>query len=50
LRLTVDSNNDGKWTAGDYFENSQAEKVFYHKEELKLRANWELEVDFNPID
>ena len=50
LRLTVDSNNDGKWTAGDYFENSQAEKVFYYKEELKLRANWELEVDFNPID
>ena len=50
LRLTLDSNNDGKWTAGDYFENSQVEKVIYYKEELKLRANWELEIDFNPID
>ena len=50
LRLTLDSNNDGKWTAGDYFENSQLEKVIYYKEELKLRANWELEIDFNPID
>jgi hypothetical protein len=50
LRLTLDSNNDGKWTAGDYFENSQAEKVIYYTEELKLRANWELEIDFNPID
>ena len=50
LRLTLDSNNDGKWTAGDYFKNSQAEKVIYYTEELKLRANWELEIDFNPID
>ena len=50
LRLTLDSNKDGKWTAGDYFENSQAEKVIYYKEKLKLRANWELEIDFNLID
>ena len=46
LRLTLDSNNDGIWTPGNYFENSQPEKVFYYKEEINLRANWELELDF----
>jgi hypothetical protein len=46
LRLTLDSNKDGKWTPGNYFEGIPAEKVFYYAEELTLRANWELEVDF----
>jgi len=46
LRLTVDSNKDGKWTPGNYFEGIPAEKVYYFAEELNLRANWELEVDF----
>ena len=46
LRLTLDSNKDGKWTPGNYFEGIPAEKVFYYAEELNLRANWELEVDF----
>ena len=50
LRVTIDSNKDGKWTAGDYFGNTQTEKVVFYKEELKLRANWELEIDFNLID
>lgn len=46
LRLIIDNNQDGKWTAGNYLENVQAEKVYYYPEELNLRANWELEVDF----
>ncbi len=48
LRLVVDSNQDGKWTAGNYFENRLPEKVHYYDEALNLRANWELEIDWEP--
>lgn len=47
LRLTIDTNSDGKWTEGNYLKNTKAEKVFYFPEELNLRANWELEIDFS---
>ena len=46
MRLIVDSNQDGKWTAGNYFENILPEKVYYYPELIDLRANWELEVDW----
>ena len=46
LRLVLDENQDGKWTPGNYSENKQPEKVFYYPEEINLRANWELEIDF----
>ena len=46
MRLIVDSNQDGKWTAGNYFENVLPEKVYYYPEIINLRANWELEVDW----
>ena len=50
LRLTIDSNKDGKWTPGNYFDGIPPEKVFYYLEEINLRANWELEVDFLMIN
>ena len=46
IRLIVDSNKDGKWTAGNYFDNVLPEKVYYYPELINLRANWELEVDW----
>ena len=46
LRLVIDSNNNGTWTPGNYFENLLPEKVYYYSEELNLRANWELEIDW----
>ncbi len=49
LRLVVDENNDGTWTPGNYLKNIPAEKVFYYQEEINLRANWELEIDFNLV-
>lgn len=45
VRLVIDSNQDGKWTPGNYFENKQPEKVIYYDKEINLRANWELEID-----
>lgn len=49
LRLVIDSNNDGKWTAGSYLNKEAPEQVYYYPEKLKLRANWDLELDWNPL-
>ena len=46
LRLVIDSNKDEKWTPGDYFTNTLPEKVYYYSKPLDLRANWELEIDW----
>jgi len=50
VRLVIDCNLDGKWTPGSYFENKQPEQVIYYDKEINLRANWELEIDFNPTN
>lgn len=46
FRLIEDKNKDGKWTAGNYLKGLQAEKVFYFKEKLPLRAFWEMESEW----
>jgi hypothetical protein len=46
IRLTKDDNKDGKWNPGNYHENRFPEKVYYYIEPLKLRANWDLEIDW----
>lgn len=50
LRLMLDDDNNGRWTAGNYFKHKKAESVFYYTEPIQLRANWELEIDWNPLD
>ena len=47
LKLIVDSNNNGKWDMGNYLKNIQAEKVIYYNNELEVRANWEIEEEWN---
>lgn len=46
-RLVVDSDNDGLWTTGKYIENRKPEQVYYFSKTLKLRANWDVEEDWN---
>lgn len=46
LRLVLDTNKDGNWTAGSYFDNRLPEEVHYYSKDLNLRANWELEIDW----
>lgn len=50
LRLVVDGNGDGRWNSGSYLDKKAAEKVYYYPEDLKLRANWDLEIDWNPLN
>lgn len=46
LKFIKDDNNDGAWTTGDYWEKRQPEQVFWYKEPINLRANWDLEVNW----
>ncbi len=47
IRIISDMNNNGKWDTGNYLKNIQPEPVQYHKEDIKVRANWELELEIN---
>jgi hypothetical protein len=46
LKLTVDSNNNGKWDSGNYLQHKQPEQVIFYNAPIKLRAGWDLDVDW----
>lgn len=48
LRMYVDENGDERYTPGDWMKNRQAEATYYMKEGMKLRANWDVEQEWNP--
>jgi hypothetical protein len=43
LRMYKDDNNNGLWDTGKFIERRQAEKTYYFKKPLIIRANWDLE-------
>jgi len=47
LRLTIDSNHNGKWDTGNYANHLQPEEVYYYPKKLKLRKNWDVEENWN---
>ena len=47
LRLTIDSNGNGKWDTGNYASHLQPEEVYYYPKQLKLRRNWDLDENWN---
>ena len=47
LRLTIDSNGNGKWDTGNYSQHLQPEEVYYYPKRLRLRANWDLDENWN---
>lgn len=47
IRIIDDINRNGKWDTGDYIKRIQPEPVEYYKESIKIRANWELELEIN---
>ncbi|MEA3444987.1 MAG: Ig-like domain-containing protein [Bacteroidota bacterium] len=48
LKIIFDQNGNGKWDTGKYLLKLQAEKVNYYPEEIKVRANWDMELDWDP--
>jgi hypothetical protein len=49
LLFVKDDNGDGKWTPGFYSdtEKEKAERTVSFKEEIKIRSNWELDLEWN---
>jgi hypothetical protein len=43
LFVFIDTNNDGYWNAYDPINKITAESILYFKEDLIIRANWDLE-------
>lgn len=43
LYVFIDSNNDGYWNAYDPINKIDAEPMLYFKQDLTIRANWDLE-------
>ena len=47
LRLVIDTNNNGYWSPGNYYERTEPERIIFYKTEklnpiISLKANWEL--------
>lgn len=51
LRIIEDSNNNGKWDAGDVYTRRKPEPIWYLDRTFTIRANWEqnenIDVKFN---
>ena len=43
IRVILDSNSNGSWDPGSYLTKKQAEAVFYYKELIDVRSNWEIQ-------
>jgi len=43
IRVVYDQNRNGIWDTGNIKAGSQPEKVWYSKEEITLRPNWDIE-------
>ncbi len=47
LRAIYDDNGNKRWDTGDYLSKKQAEQVIYFSKEIDVRANWDVEQDFD---
>ena len=47
LKYILDANQDGKWNTGNWGDRIQPEKVINYPNEITIRSNWDLELDWN---
>ena len=47
LRIIHDDNSNGRWDGGDFQKGVQPELIEYNNEIITVRANWEVEIDWN---
>ena len=47
LKYILDANSNGKWNTGDWNEKIQPEKVVNYPNEITIRSNWDLELEWN---
>lgn len=46
IKFIHDKNGNGKWDTGDYLNGRQPEKVEYYPKQIKVRANWDHELNY----
>ncbi|MDD2387695.1 MAG: hypothetical protein PHP52_13040, partial [Bacteroidales bacterium] len=49
IRAIEDNNGNLRWDTGNYDKGIQAEPVYYYPGEYEIRANWNHELDWNPV-
>lgn len=42
IRCVLDKNKNGKWDTGNLLKGRQPEEIIYFKDDINLKANWEL--------
>ncbi|CAN5634279.1 Ig-like domain-containing protein [soil metagenome] len=47
LKIIEDLNSNNEWDAGNYLQHKQPERVFYYKESMTVRANWDVDVKWD---
>lgn len=47
LKVIFDRNLNGRWDTGRYLDKIQPEKVLYYSGEIEVRANWDLELNWD---
>lgn len=47
MRLIDDRNRNGKWDPADYMSGIQPERVYNLKDDLSVRSNWDLEIEWS---
>ncbi|GAT63932.1 Ig-like domain-containing protein [Paludibacter jiangxiensis] len=50
LRMYIDANDNGHWDTGNYKLKRDPEQVYYFPSKITLRANWDIEQDWNPTE
>jgi hypothetical protein len=50
LKVIYDTNNNGKWDAGNYLKKIQPESVRYFDKIIEIRANWDIEEEWDIAD
>ena len=49
VKLIESQNYNHKWDTGNYLQHQQPEKVLYYPEEITVRSNWDMELEWTPL-
>lgn len=47
LRVVYDDNANEEWDTGNFLEKKQAEEIIYFSKEIDVRANWDVDQEFD---
>lgn len=48
MKVIFDENGNGKWDTGIYRDKIQPEKMSIYPDEIEIRSNWELDLEWTP--